>query len=70
MNRVKNEFAALLGDRKKKISDVARETGVSRTTLTNLYYETNQAISFDVLSKLCEYFQCGVGDILTIHEEN
>lgn len=67
--KVVSKFAALLGEHKTRISTVSRETGISRTTLTNLYYGTSGAVSFDVLEKLCGYFQCGVGDILTIENE-
>lgn len=34
---VTSRLAVLMGERKKKISDVSRETGISRTTLTHLY---------------------------------
>ena len=37
MSAIESRFAVLLGEKKKKISDVARATGISRTTLTNLY---------------------------------
>ena len=60
----------MLGERKKKISEVARDTGISRTTLTNLYYSENRAISFETLDKLCSYFHCEIGDILVRKEED
>lgn len=62
--RIVNRFAVLMAERKKKISEVARATGISRTTLTGLYYESCHAISFGTLSKLCDYFDCEVDDIL------
>lgn len=67
---VTSRLAVLMGERKKKISDVSRETGISRTTLTHLYYGDNQAISFEVLNKLCNYFQCDVGEILIRKKED
>ena len=67
---VKNRFAALLGERRLKISDISRATGISRTTLTNLYYGKGASISFRVLVALCEYLDCSVGDIIDIqHKE-
>lgn len=57
-------FAAVLGERRLKISKVSRETGISRSTLTNLYYGRGAFISYEVLSKLCTYLDCTVGDIL------
>lgn len=49
-------FARLLGERKLKISDVARDTGINRGTLTRLYYETTERIELEVLDQLCDYF--------------
>lgn len=53
---IRCHFARLLGERKLKISDVARDTGINRGTLTRLYYETAERIELDVLDKLCTYF--------------
>lgn len=52
-----------------KISGVSRDTGISRTTLTNLYYGKSEAVSFSVLGRLCDYLGCSVGDILEIKQE-
>jgi putative transcriptional regulator len=52
---IRCHFARLLGERKLKISDVARDTGINRGTLTRLYYETAERVELDVLDKLCEY---------------
>lgn len=53
---IRCHFARLLGERKLKISDVTRDTGINRGTLTRLYYETAERVELDVLDKLCEYF--------------
>lgn len=58
-------FAIILAKKRLKISEVARHTGISRTTLTNLYYNKSGAISFDVLGRLCEFLDCSVGDLVT-----
>ena len=41
---IRCHFARLLGERKLKISDVARDTGINRGTLTRLYYETAERL--------------------------
>lgn len=46
-----------------RISEVAGDAGLSRTTLTNLYYRRAQGITFETLNKLCEYLDCEVGDL-------
>lgn len=53
---IRCHFARLLGERKLKISDVARETGINRGTLTRLYYETAERVELEVLDRLCDYF--------------
>ena len=41
---VKCHLSRLLGERKLKISDVVRDTGINRGTLTRLYHETAQRV--------------------------
>ena len=61
---IRCRLSSLLGDRKLKIADVARDTGINRGTLTRLYYETAERIEIDVLDKLCAHFGCEVQDLL------
>jgi putative transcriptional regulator len=61
---IRCHFARLLGERKLKISDVARDTGINRGTLTRLYYETSERVELEVLDQLCEYFQIDLPDLL------
>jgi putative transcriptional regulator len=53
-----------MGEKKVRIADVARATGIHRLTIANLYHEKHEGISFKTLERLCEYFGCGVGDLL------
>ncbi|MBV1873410.1 MAG: helix-turn-helix transcriptional regulator [Gammaproteobacteria bacterium] len=57
-------LARLMGEKKMKIVDVARETGLNRNTVTLLYKETAQRIELDAIDKLCELFDCEVADLL------
>ena len=61
---IKCHLSKLMGERKKKIADVARDIGVHRNTLTLLYYEKAKRIDFDVLDKLCAYFNCSISELL------
>ncbi|MDK0751026.1 helix-turn-helix transcriptional regulator [Clostridium perfringens] len=63
-NTINNKFSILLGKKLIKISEISRETGISRTTLTNIYYKKSTKISFDVLDKLCNYLECSISDII------
>lgn len=60
---IKCHVSRLMGEKKKKISDVSVATGINRGTLTRLYYEKAERIELDTLDKLCEYFECDVQDI-------
>ncbi|ERS89894.1 helix-turn-helix transcriptional regulator [Halomonas sp. G15] len=61
---IRCHLARLMGERKMKIVDVARETGLNRNTVTLLYKETAQRIDLEALEKLCRLFQCEVSDLL------
>ena len=61
---VRCHLARLMGEKKMKIVDVARETGLNRNTVTLLYKETAQRIELDAIDKLCELFDCEVADLL------
>jgi putative transcriptional regulator len=61
---IKCHLSTIMGRRRLKISDVARDTGINRGTITRLYKEEFTRLDADVLEKLCQYFECGVGDLL------
>jgi len=52
-----------MGKKKMNMSDVHRATGLNRTTITHLYYETTQRIELLAVDKLCRLFECQVGDL-------
>ncbi len=58
-------LAILMAERKLKISKVASDTGISRTTLTALYYNTGQGVQYDTASALCIYFDVGMGELFS-----
>ncbi len=61
---IKCHLARLMGERKMKVVDVARETGLNRNTITLLYKETAQRIDFETIEKPCDLLQCHVEDLL------
>lgn len=61
---IRCHLGRLLGERKLKISDVARDTGINRGTLTRLYQETAERVDLDAIDQLCRYLQVSVADIL------
>lgn len=67
---IKCNLARMMGERKLKISDVIRETGLSRNTVTLLYKETAQKVDLEAIDKLCVLFNCQVGELLELSPEN
>ena len=60
---IKCHLSRLMGEKKLKISDVARDTGLHRNTITLLYQETATRVDLDAVNGLCRYFDVSVGEL-------
>ena len=60
---IKCHLSRLMGERKLKISDVARDTGLHRNTVTLLYQETATRVDLEAIDVLCNYFGVNVSDL-------
>ena len=49
-------------------NQMAKDTGVSVTTLRNLNHNRTTRISFDILEKICGYLNCGVEELLCLEK--
>ncbi|OAN87864.1 Cro/Cl family transcriptional regulator [Marinobacter sp. EhC06] len=66
---IKCHLSKLMGEKKLKIVDVARETGVNRGTVTRLYHETASRVELETIEALCRYLGCDVGDLFEFVDE-
>lgn len=66
---IKVHLSRLMGERKMKISDVAKATGLHRNGITKLYNEDTDGIKFETLEKICKALDCEISDLLEIIEE-
>ena len=55
-----------MGEKRLKIADVARDTGINRGTITRLYHETAERVELDVIEVLCSYLDCELKDLFEI----
>lgn len=68
------KLAALLGEKQTRenrvinVVTVAKETGIPKQTLYNWLSGDTTMFSGPIIEKLCRYFNCDVGDLLTIVE--
>lgn len=49
--------------RRITLDEVAKETGISRNTLSRIANTFGYNTTTEVIDKLCAYFSCGVSDI-------
>lgn len=66
---IKSKLPVLMAERLLKIKQLSEDTGISRTTLFSLYYGRGKGVQFDTLSKLCQYFNCTIGELLEYQED-
>ncbi|MBH0007067.1 helix-turn-helix domain-containing protein [Psychrobacter sp. SWN149] len=65
-----NHLPTLLAERRLKVADAVRATGVSKTTLHKIYNDQSSRIDFDTIDKLCDYLEVEVGDIFEYVKED
>lgn len=63
-----SNLSEIMGKRKLKMSKIISDTGISRPTLTALYYNYGKGINFDTLNSLCNYFDLQPGDFFTFYD--
>lgn len=59
----------LLKQQKRTFYWLAKETGISHTTLWRLKKDKAMGINFDTLEKICQALSCNPGDVLTRAED-
>ncbi|WP_044413912.1 helix-turn-helix domain-containing protein [Thiomicrospira microaerophila] len=61
---IESNLSTLMGARRLKVIDVARELELNRNTIDLLYKDEAKRIDLEALDKLCNYFSCTPNDIL------
>lgn len=59
-------LSTLMGKKRYSIQDVHVFTGLSRSTVSNLYNDKATRIDFDTLEKLCSLFKCNANDLFEV----
>ena len=62
-NVIKCHLSRLMGERKLKVAEVARATGLYRGSVSLLYDETASKVDLETIDKLCAYFGVTVGEL-------
>lgn len=54
---IRNKLAVLMAERRLKLTQVSRETGISRTSLVDVYYNRSKMIKLSTINSLCQYLK-------------
>ncbi len=60
---VRCHLSTLMGRDKLRSSDVARLTGLNRSTVSALYKETAIRLDVSAIDALCKLFRCSISDL-------
>ncbi|GAD78648.1 MULTISPECIES: helix-turn-helix domain-containing protein [Vibrio] len=65
---LKCNLSRIMGEKRLKISDVARDTGINRGTITRMYNETATRVDLDVIEALCRYLEIGISELYQLQD--
>lgn len=58
----------MLIDKNMQKKDLIDELGISSTTIAKM--GKGDKVSLDVLERICEYFDCNIGDVISFEKED
>lgn len=61
---MKNNLSRILGERLLKVSDIYEATGLSRSTLTEIYYQRATNVQLETLQKICDFLQIPLSELI------
>lgn len=64
-----NKLSEIMGRKRIKMSELARMTGLARSTIFEFYYDKTKVLKLDTLNKFCWALECKVEDILEYHPD-
>ena len=60
---INNKLSEILGKKRIRMSELQKMTGLSHTTVINIYYDRSKNISFETIDKLCKALECNIQDL-------
>lgn len=66
--KMENNFRVILAEKRKSIANVHEGTGISKTTLTNLYYERTKNPDSVTVVKIAKYLGITLDELLIVKE--
>lgn len=63
---LKNNLSAIMGAKRIKIYELEKMSGISRSTITRLYYNQTNTVSFNTIENICKALNCTPGDLFEV----
>ena len=60
---IKNNLSRLLGERRMKMTELCKLTGLSKNTVFRIYHDKVSNFSLESVDKICNALNCNVQDI-------
>ena len=60
---INNKLSEILGKKRIRMSELQKLTGLSHTTIINLYYDRTKNISFETIDKICNALECSTQEL-------
>ena len=57
-----------MGKARYNIQEVHEKTGLSRTTIAQLYHDKATRVDYVTIEKLCRLFNCDIADLFSLAE--
>lgn len=67
---IKNNLSTLIGNRRTNMSELSRITGLSKSTIFNLYHNKANQINFKTMNLLCVALNCNTQEFFEFIPEN
>ena len=65
-----NNLKILMAIENVKATEISKETGIARSTISNIANNKTNRISFNTMKKLTEYLDCTYDDLLDTNKFN
>mgnify|MGYP004707035657 CR=1 FL=1 len=60
---IKCNLSRILGERRLKMVELAKEAGINKNTVLSLYHERAKGVTFEVMDKICGALECQPGEL-------
>jgi len=63
VDMINNKLSEILGRKRIRMSELQRMTGLSQTTIIDLYYNRSKGVSFNTINKICNALECNTQEL-------